>query len=406
MRRILSFLMALGLMICMIVLPASAAQPELKLTLVLDGELQVGKTVTAELRVEENPGVAGIQFALGYDRTVLKCTDCYVGVVLDGMVKITNPNHADGAFVAAASATPVNNTGVLAEFTFEVLGRGDPMFQLVGTRFVTDENQTIPFVCSISGLEQTGGGEGTGSTAAQQPQEPDDPPEQDELSQDPPAESGSTGSTGGTAAESQPTTTPEQPEQSGKEEPAFTDIEGHWAQDYLTTAKERNLVAGYPDGRCGPNDPVTRAQFVMILYKNAGLPKPVKASDFVDLEPGGYYLDAVAWAQEKGYVAGKGEGRFAPDDPVSREEIAVILRKLPQSNPGMEQMFAGMYDGHFTDSDETSSWAKSAVYWAVYNEIWCGKSGIKMGSELKATQYASRAEVAVMMVNYQDNVEG
>jgi len=165
-------------------------------------------------------------------------------------------------------------------------------------------------------------------------------------------------------------------------------------------------VAGYPDGRCGPDDLVTRAQFVMILWKNAGWPKPEKASDFVDLEAGEYYLDAVAWAQEKGYVAGKGEGRFAPNDPVSREEIAVILRKLPDSKPGMELMFSSMYEEHFSDSAKTSSWSKAAVYWAVYNEVWCGKSAFKMGDELKATDHATRAEVAVMMINYQDKVEG
>ncbi len=188
--------------------------------------------------------------------------------------------------------------------------------------------------------------------------------------------------------------------------PAFTDIEGHWAQAYLTTAKERGLVAGYPDGRCGPDDLVTRAQFVTILWKNAGWPKPQKQSDFVDLEAGEYYLDAVAWAQEKGYVAGKGEGRFAPNDPVSREEIAVILRKLPGGKAGTEPSFAGRYDSQFTDSDKVSSWGKAAVYWAVYNRVWCDKAAPSIGSNLRATEHASRAEVAVMMIHYQDNVEG
>ena len=188
------------------------------------------------------------------------------------------------------------------------------------------------------------------------------------------------------------------------ESPAFTDIAGHWAQDYLTRAKERGLVAGYPDGRCGPDDLVTRAQFVTILWKNAGWPKPQRQSDFVDLEAGEYYLDAVAWAQEQGYVAGKGAGYFAPNDPVSREEIAVILRKLPGGTATSQPSFDGMYDTRFTDSAKVSSWGRSAVYWAVYNQIWCSRDSVTMGSTLHATEHASRAEVAVMMIHYQDNV--
>lgn len=410
MRKTVSFLLVFGAIINALAGAAMAVQPQVKLALKLDGTIQAGNTVTAEMWCEEAPGLGALQFTLDYDRTVLKCTSCKVGPVLRGMMNAVNPGHEDGAIVVGASATAVESTGLIASFVFEVLSEGEPDFQIINARFGTETGETLDY--TVSGLEQ-------GST--EQPESPPQLPEIPEKPQTPsdaPGGSGTsdnTGSTGGSGSSgggvsvpSQQPDVSEQPTTSETEEtkPAFTDIEGHWAEEYLITAKERGLVAGYPDGRCGPDDKVTRAQFVMILWKNAGWPEPAKASDFVDLEAGEYYLDAVAWAQEKGYVVGKGEGRFAPNDPVSREEIAVILRKLPASKGGMEQMFGNMYDDHFTDSEKTSSWGKNAVYWAVYNEVWCGKASIKMGNELKATDHASRAEVAVMMVNYQDKVEG
>lgn len=404
MRRIVSFLLVLGAMINVLAMSTMAVQPQVKLALKLDGMIQAGNTVTAELWCEEAPGLGSLQFTLDYDRTVLKCTSCKVGPVLRGMMNAVNPGHEDGAIVVGASATAVESTGLVASFVFEVLSEGEPAFRIVNAGFGTETGEALDY--AVSGLEQ-----GSTEQSDSQPQKPESP----EIPQTPsiaPDSSGTVDDTGdsggGVSIPSQTPDVPEQPATSETEEakPAFTDIEGHWAEKYLVIAKERGLVAGYPDGRCGPDDQVTRAQFVMILWKNAGWPEPAKASDFVDLEPGEYYLDAVAWAQEKGYVAGKGEGRFAPNDPVSREEIAVILRKLPASKSGMEQMFGSMYDDHFADSEKTSSWGRNAVYWAVYNEVWCGKADIKMGNELKATNHASRAEVAVMVVNYQDKVEG
>ena len=324
-----------------------------------------------------------------------------------------NPGHEDGAIVVGASATMVKSTGLVTSFIFEVLSEGEPGFRVLDARFKTETGDMLDYV--ISGLEQEDGD----NTMQQesQPQIPEIPetpqippvaPDSSESADDADSTGDSGGFDDGASAPSQIPDVPEQPNgpETEEEKPAFTDIEGHWAQEYLVIAKERGLVAGYPDGRCGPDDQVTRAQFVMIIWKNAGWPEPEKNSDFVDLEPGEYYLDAVAWAQEKGYVAGKGEGRFAPNDPVSREEIAVILRKLPASKSGMEQLFGSMYDDHFADSEKTSSWGKNAVHWALYNEVWCGKSSVAIGSELKATEHATRAEVAVMMVNYQDKVEG
>lgn len=404
MRRILSLLVAITMVMGLLWVPAAAAQPGVKMVLKLDGEIKAGNTVVAEIWCEENPGLSALQFTLAYDRAVLKCTACTPGPVLRSMMNATNPNHDDGAIVVGASATNVAETGLVAKFSFAVLSEGTPAFQVINVQLSAETGERLSY--HVSGLEQESGG----TAQPEQPAIPQPPvvPETPTIP-DAPAEPAIPTTpqepSGGSAESVQPSEPPVLPDAPAAE-PAFTDIKGHWAEDYLTIAKERDLVAGYPDGRCGPDDQVTRAQFVMILWKNAGWPKPAKASDFVDLEAGEYYLDAVAWAQEKGYVAGKGEGRFAPNDPVSREEIAVILRKLPASKGGMEQMFGSMYDEHFIDSDKVSSWSKAAVHWAIFNEVWCGKHSAEMGKELNATDHAARAEVAVMMINYQDKVEG
>jgi len=183
--------------------------------------------------------------------------------------------------------------------------------------------------------------------------------------------------------------------------PAFSDVAGTWAERYIRQAAEKGLIEGFPDGTYQPDGTMTRAQLVTILWRAAGSPKPAKKASFPDL-PDAWYQDAVAWAEENGVVNGMPDGTFQPRGNVTRQQLAVILHRLCGTPKGMETFFASTYDALFTDSKKIHDWAKDAVYWAVYKEIYSGVGAADPGTTLDPLADADRSQIAVMIVRYLD----
>ena len=184
---------------------------------------------------------------------------------------------------------------------------------------------------------------------------------------------------------------------------SFTDTSGHWAEKYIKQAAERKLIEGYL-GKYRPNDRMTRAEFVTVLWRASGEPKAAKPSTFTDLTQN-WYTDAIAWAQEKKVIEGVGYGKFNPDGWITREQVATILHR--QAGLPMDGfMFWPLYAGYSGDN-QISNYAKDAVHWAIYKSIYCGEAVVKVnsGTPLKPTEPATRGQVAVMMVQYLDRVK-
>lgn len=185
-------------------------------------------------------------------------------------------------------------------------------------------------------------------------------------------------------------------------ETVFKDIADHWAKEYILQASERKLVQGY-NGLYRPDDSMTRAELVTVLWRAMGQPKPTQASTFTDLKQD-WYKDAVAWAEENAVINGVGAGLFGPDGNVTREQLATILHRLSGGKVGMEAMFASIYDQKLTDADKISSYAKSAVYWCIYNGVYCGETSVNVNDTLTVAPKAdaTRGQIAVMMNRYLD----
>ena len=180
----------------------------------------------------------------------------------------------------------------------------------------------------------------------------------------------------------------------------FSDIAGNWAEDYIVEANAQGLVYGY-NGVYRPNDTMTRAEFVTILYRACGSPKPAKAASFTDLTQT-WYRDPIAWAEENQVVNGVGNGKFDPGGPVTREQLVTILFRLSGGQSGMESMFTSAYDDAYTDAGQISAYAKPAVYWSIYHEILCGQQSLTVPATLAPRAAATRAQIAVMIVRYLD----
>ena len=172
---------------------------------------------------------------------------------------------------------------------------------------------------------------------------------------------------------------------------AFKDIAtGAWFEDSVKAMLEKGIMKGVSDTAFEPTANVTRAQFVTMLYRIAGMPE-AGANTFADVPAGSYYEKAVAWASEKKIVNGYSKDKFAPSDSITREQLATMLYKYAGS-PEAKALDASA----FGDADTVSDYAKAAVGWAV-------EKGIITGAENKTIapkQNATRAQVAAMVERY------
>ncbi len=110
---------------------------------------------------------------------------------------------------------------------------------------------------------------------------------------------------------------------------SFSDVkEGDWWADAVAWAVEAGFISGYGDGKFGPNDACTRAQFVKMLWVINGSPKAA-AADFSDVAADAWYAAAVAWAAETKVTLGDGAGHFLPEDSCTRGQAVAFLHRAP-----------------------------------------------------------------------------
>ena len=154
-----------------------------------------------------------------------------------------------------------------------------------------------------------------------------------------------------------------------------------------------------PDGEC------TRAMIVSILYRVQGEPAKVNgyelkklAPPFDDVERGMWYTDAIWWAKLTGVVSGMSPSTFAPDDPITRAQLAVILYNYTKQFAPESLTETGSLAG-FPDAGSVPSWGRTAMAWAVGNGLisGVGENGV---SYLRPEGCATRAQVATILMNY------
>ena len=180
----------------------------------------------------------------------------------------------------------------------------------------------------------------------------------------------------------------------------FTDVSGSfkWAANSVDFMYGNGLVNGISTKNpnvFGPGQNMTRAMLVTILYRAAGEPSVAGITNkFTDNKQNQYYYEPVLWASSKGIVNGATATTFDPDGKITREQIAAILYRYAGSPAASSSALNG-----FTDQSAVSSYAVTAMQWAVGNGIITGVS-TNGRTTLSAKNNATRAEVAVMLHRY------
>lgn len=143
---------------------------------------------------------------------------------------------------------------------------------------------------------------------------------------------------------------------------SFADLAGHWAQTDLTDLAARLVVYGTGPEKFSPDAGVTRAEFAAMLVRALELPKAAAAANFTDVAGSAWYADVIARAFGAGLVSGLGDGRFGPQEPISREQMAMMLVHAYRLSTGKsEGDIVSTQEVKFTDEGAVSAWARSEV---------------------------------------------
>lgn len=168
-----------------------------------------------------------------------------------------------------------------------------------------------------------------------------------------------------------------------------------WYRPGLDFAVAEGLMQGVGHGRFAPEQALTRGQLATVLYRQAGSPNPGDTGvPFYDVRAGAYYTAAVAWANREGVMVGFPDGSFRPDAPVTREQLITALYRYCGGKPGPARALLP-----FPDRDQVSSYARSAMCWAVDRGL---IGGIKtaQGDILSPKSGATRAQFSVIMQRF------
>ncbi len=174
----------------------------------------------------------------------------------------------------------------------------------------------------------------------------------------------------------------------------FLDVpEDAWFVEAVTYVYEQELMDGTSALTFSPERSTSRGMMVTILYRMEGQPD-VGENTFVDVNPGQYYASAVAWAAENGIVEGYGNNRFGPEDPLTREQMAILMQNYAAYRGCDVTAQADL--SVFVDADAVSAGAREALAWANAVGLLSGKGGGVMDPKGTAT----RAEAAAIIMRF------
>ncbi len=174
---------------------------------------------------------------------------------------------------------------------------------------------------------------------------------------------------------------------------SFTDVKASdWYFDYVSELANRNIISGMGNGKFSPQSNISRAQFATILANLSGEAFVEYETPFADVPAGSWYAKAIAWAYSNGIVSGVSQDKFAPDKNISRQDMAVMLKRYVD-NVAKVTLDETVAAATFNDDASVGIYAKDAVYLMQRAGVISGKPGNVFDPMANAT----RAEASKMI---------
>ena len=182
---------------------------------------------------------------------------------------------------------------------------------------------------------------------------------------------------------------------------AFTDADPTaWYHDGVHYVLENGIMSGLGNGQFAPNDTTSRAMMAQILWNMEDKPAYSGALGFTDVSADDWFAAAVRWADAEGIIGGYGDGKFGPNDAVTREQLATILYRYAKYKGVDVSVGEDTNILSYDDAFDVSEWAIPAMQWAVGNGLISGRTASTLNPKDKAT----RAEIATIIMRYCENV--
>ncbi|MCM3715580.1 S-layer homology domain-containing protein [Alkalihalobacillus oceani] len=178
----------------------------------------------------------------------------------------------------------------------------------------------------------------------------------------------------------------------GNNEKSFTDTPGHWSDEHVNFVTAREMFVGVSENEFAPNGSMTRGMLATVLGRLLGVEESNAGSGgFTDVNAEAYYAPYIAYASEHGIVNGTGNGQFAPNREVTREEMATMVVRFME-HARIQAGTQNSYEG-FEDDAQIAAWAADAIQLLQEADILDGKPGNVFDPKGDVT----RAEVAKVM---------
>ncbi|RCX20619.1 polygalacturonase [Fontibacillus phaseoli] len=176
-------------------------------------------------------------------------------------------------------------------------------------------------------------------------------------------------------------------------ERTFSDLAGHWAGKDIEKLASRMIVNGFPDGRFGPGQSLTRAEFAAMLVRALDLRSGQASDRFGDVNSGDWFREAASAAAEAGLIQGYADGTFRPNAEISREEMAVMAGRALKLLDADGDLPSATTLGSFRNAARLQDWAREDVQTLLDAGIIQGQSKDRFAPQ----SISSRAEAAVVL---------
>ena len=407
MKKVLVVMLVIATLL-LSVMPVMAASDVILVVNYPEALPKAGEEFEVTVSIENNPKVYGVEFVLAFDREKLTCTEMYAGELVAGAMSAVNHEADKGAKFAAITLSGFSGDKVAAHCIFKAKEDIEEFdFSMEGVLILDENTKNIAYGVRIGDgdVEKLPEEEPVAPSKPNTPSKPATPSGPSQPNKPSVPDNDTPVAPGGSDDKVEEPDVPSGNENQGSEvveQAMFADVANHWAKTFVNEAAKQGLFKGDEHGNFNPDAPVTRAQFVTVLWRMAGKPEVTDETPFVDIQnqiP--EFQSAIAWGYKNGYINGTSETTFDPNGTLTREAGMKILHFYSGGKSGNEKLFESVYDGTFKDSDAISTWAKPSLYWGVYNKLISGTSADTLTPQGTAT----RAQLAKILVSYVESYQ-
>lgn len=374
MKKVLSLILAVAMIFSCVSVFGASEGPVLKAD---NSKLKNDKT-TVTISLNDAPNIASLYFEVSFDDDVLElleveCED--LGVIAKTTADYKEIDEIVVVAYQMISDEDFSCNGDVLSLDFKAISEKASTKVEISNLLAFDENGTDVEIAtedaSFSTKSGNGGGGGGGGGGSDEEEDKTDDKKDEE-----------------------PTTpvTPDAPE----DKDGFTDVDSDdWYADAVSYVLEKGIMNGVDADKFQPEATLTRGMFATILHRVEETPAVDGEISFSDILDGEWYADAVAWANANGIVKGISETEFAPNNNITREQIATIIYRYCQFK-GIDVTTGEVILANYDDFGAVSDYAVEAIKYAVGSGLMKGRTD----RTLNPRENVTRAEAATLIMRF------